>query len=262
MKKHILCALLIVCVVCLLTACGCEHEWLNATCTTPLTCAKCGETVGTAQGHNWKEADCEEAKTCLTCGIVEGEAAGHTWVDATCTAAKYCSVCKVSEGKAAGHAWGKATCTEPRTCSRCKVTEGKPAEHKWTSINDPEPQSCTVCGVLRSDLIKYPEHQALAQEAADLLLEPLLRDETSITLTQAYGGYLRDEDTGAKTDKIMIILEVSGKNSLNTKPTEYVFAWYNDAGYLSYLVTPEKKPDMYTGEFVLEYKPELPEIDD
>lgn len=34
-----------------LTACGCDHQWQEATCTTPKTCAECGETEGEAAGH-------------------------------------------------------------------------------------------------------------------------------------------------------------------------------------------------------------------
>ena len=41
------------------TACGykkgdvvCDHEWTEATCTTPKTCSKCGTTVGEAKGHS------------------------------------------------------------------------------------------------------------------------------------------------------------------------------------------------------------------
>ena len=31
--------------------CSCRHEWVDATCTEPKTCAKCGETQGEARGH-------------------------------------------------------------------------------------------------------------------------------------------------------------------------------------------------------------------
>ena len=48
------------------------HEWKATTCTEPETCARCGETRGTAKGHDWKDATCTEAKTCSVCGIEEG----------------------------------------------------------------------------------------------------------------------------------------------------------------------------------------------
>ena len=84
----------------------CEHEWVDATCTTVKTCTKCGKTEGEALGHTWNAATCTEAKTCSVCGATEGEAAGHTWQNATCTAAKKCSVCGVTEGEALGHSYG------------------------------------------------------------------------------------------------------------------------------------------------------------
>ena len=53
------------------TACGykkgdvvCDHEWTEATCTTPKTCSICGVTEGEALGHDWKDATCTEPKTC------------------------------------------------------------------------------------------------------------------------------------------------------------------------------------------------------
>ena len=34
-----------------MAACGCDHQWEYATCQTPKTCTKCGETEGTALAH-------------------------------------------------------------------------------------------------------------------------------------------------------------------------------------------------------------------
>ena len=82
----------------LLTGCGCKHEWKDATCDTPKTCAKCSETEGEALGHNWKEATCETAKTCSVCNKMSGDALGHNWVDATTETPKTCSVCQKTEG--------------------------------------------------------------------------------------------------------------------------------------------------------------------
>lgn len=35
----------------MLTGCGHEHTWSEATCTEPKTCSECGETEGKALGH-------------------------------------------------------------------------------------------------------------------------------------------------------------------------------------------------------------------
>ena len=112
-----------------LSACCLQHEWKDATCTEPKTCAKCGET--------------------------EGEPLGHQWEDATCLKPKRCSVCKVTEGEPLGHSWVDATCTTPKTCSVCGWTEGEPIEHsyQWKITKEPtvlhkgeETGTCTVCG--------------------------------------------------------------------------------------------------------------------
>jgi len=58
-----------------LTACKKhEHEWAEATCTAPKTCATCGETEGEALGHTWAEATYQAPATCTVCGETDGEA--------------------------------------------------------------------------------------------------------------------------------------------------------------------------------------------
>lgn len=98
MKKTIMILALVLCCILLVTGCGCRHEWLAATCTTP--------------------------KTCELCGVTEGEAKGHIWEDATCIVPKKCAVCHLTEGKALSHNWAEATTDEPKTCLNCKETEG------------------------------------------------------------------------------------------------------------------------------------------
>ena len=85
------------------TACGCNHDFADATCTTPKTCRLCGETEGEAAGHTFRAATCTSAKTCTVCNATEGAALGHTSEDvaavaSTCTtvghtAGTRCSVC-------------------------------------------------------------------------------------------------------------------------------------------------------------------------
>ena len=78
MKHRLFVCLLFVCLFCLLTGCGCKHEWVEATCTTPKTCRLCGLTEGAPRSHNWRDATCKTPKTCDTCGITEGERLPHT----------------------------------------------------------------------------------------------------------------------------------------------------------------------------------------
>ena len=86
----------------LATLCGCvhQHNWSEATCTSPRKCLECGETEGEPLGHSWSEATCIKAKTCMACGTIEGVPLGHDWIE--------------------------ATYTTPMTCKRCAVTEGEP----------------------------------------------------------------------------------------------------------------------------------------
>lgn len=107
MKRTILTAILVTILSFCLTACACEHEWKEATCTAPKTCTLCQEVEGDALGHKWKEATCTEAKTCETCNETEGSSLGHAFgdeemvnpdfVSATATFVKTCNTCKETE---------------------------------------------------------------------------------------------------------------------------------------------------------------------
>lgn len=70
MKKRML-ALGLLCAA-LLTGCQCSHDWQNATCAQPRTCAKCGETEGLTLSHIWATANHQAPKTCTVCGMTIG----------------------------------------------------------------------------------------------------------------------------------------------------------------------------------------------
>ncbi len=82
-----------------LSACGHEHQWTEATCAAPKTCADCGETEGETLSHNWTDATCSAPKTCTVCGATEGEALEHTWIPANLQQPQTCSVCNTTEGE-------------------------------------------------------------------------------------------------------------------------------------------------------------------
>ena len=105
-----------------------------------LALAGCGHT------HEWVEATCTEPKTCAEDGATEGEPLGHDWKAATCTAPKTCARCGETEGEPLGHDWKEADCTTPKTCARCGETEGEPLGHTLTEANYQDPAVCTVCG--------------------------------------------------------------------------------------------------------------------
>ena len=133
--KYKLLILLILCAT-LLAGCGCDHQWQDATCTAPLTCALCGETEGESVGHSWTDATCETPKTCSTCGEAEGEPLAHSWTNATCEAPKTCSGCDKTEGEPLAHTFGEWAAvdaeTEERTCSACGYAEQQTVDHLAT----------------------------------------------------------------------------------------------------------------------------------
>ncbi len=103
MKTSVTMISLLLLIVGMLSGCGHQHVWNEATCTEPKTCTECGETEGSPSGHTWTAATCTEPKTCTECGETEGAALKHTWIEATCTAPKTCSVCGETEGELAEH---------------------------------------------------------------------------------------------------------------------------------------------------------------
>jgi len=164
MKKSIALFLLLAMCVSLLTACGCKHEWEEATCSNPKTCKLCGETEGDSLGHSYLEATCDAPKTCRRCGKTRGEALEHEWAEATCTEPMTCTLCGATEGEALGHTWSDATCTEPAVCEICAETDGEPGEHDWTEATCQAPKTCEACGVTEGD---PADHTGGESELAD-----------------------------------------------------------------------------------------------
>ncbi len=107
-----------------LTGCCMSHEWQEATCAAPRTCAKCGKTEGETLAHTWQEATCAAPKTCSVCQAAEGELGDHVWQEATCAGPKTCTLCGKTEGVVLDHTWVEATLRTPRTCTACGETEG------------------------------------------------------------------------------------------------------------------------------------------
>lgn len=162
----------------MLSSCECSHEWLEATCTEPQVCEKCGETQGEALGHSWLEATCTEPKHCERCGEEQGEPLDHTpgeWVVVT-----------------------PATCTEPgeqeNTCSVCGETiteEIEPLGHQlgeWEIGTEATAQSsgekiqkCTVCGEIinRDTYYLTTEEIAAAEQAAEQAIEQAAAEQAS-----------------------------------------------------------------------------------
>lgn len=144
MKRKIELCILTVLMVLMLTACGCNHVWQEATCDTPKTCTSCGETEGTPLDHNWDSSLC--TPVCMLCGLEDTALASHAWIDATCSAPKVCALCSATEGQPLGHIWIDATCSAPRQCTVCGHTEGEPIGHSLTDGSDGITGLCSGCG--------------------------------------------------------------------------------------------------------------------
>lgn len=173
MKKRISVLLICVMLAAVLAGCGCDHEWTEANCYDPKTCALCGETEGEDLGHDYLDASCEAPKTCSRCGKEKGEALGHTWVEADCLNAKTCSVCGATEGEAlghelptgvecesdtlclncgevmaaaTGHSWSEADCLNAAFCENCGATGDAALGHDWIDATYEAPKTCSRCG--------------------------------------------------------------------------------------------------------------------
>lgn len=73
------------------------HVYSDATCTDAATCF-CGDIFGSALGHDWIEATCKAPMTCARCGITNGSYGSHSWLPATYTSPKRCVVCGKTSG--------------------------------------------------------------------------------------------------------------------------------------------------------------------
>lgn len=252
MKFHLSKAIqiLLILVFCLiLSGCGHQHEWVEATCTEPKTCSTCGETEGEPLGHSWLDATCTEPKICSVCGAKSGNSLGHTWIDATCTAPKTCSVCGATEGEPIDHTVSEqtiireATCTETGeaqgVCSVCGATvtiELPMLDHTpgdWTIVSEAtstEPgvraQYCTVCGAeLTSESYELsPEEKeaAFKAECGTYSYDEIARDPDSHMLEQVYF-----------TGEVIQVVEDGNDLTLRVDITEERYGW-TDTIYVEY----------------------------
>lgn len=168
MKKRFLAIALMFGCISLLSGCGCQHEWQEATCLAPRTCTLCQETEGEISDHSWKAADCENPKTCSVCGKTEGEPLGHDWQEPNCETPKVCTLCGNTEGEALGHCfnlWNVTGETMSRSCETCSTEETAEADRERV-LND--------CLVGRWDSTKVtPIHFPMDMDAVDIYKGPI-----------------------------------------------------------------------------------------
>lgn len=154
MKKRVLSVMALIVLAGLLSGCCLQHQWVDATCTSPRTCAACGKTEGSPIEHSFEEPTCTRPRTCAACGAIEGEALGHVWMRTTCTEPKTCSVCGAIDGDPMEHTWIAATCVAPKHCAVCGLVEGDKVSHQWMPANYNSPRMCSVCGATEGSPIE------------------------------------------------------------------------------------------------------------
>ena len=149
--------------------CACEHDWQEASCSTPRLCTLCGEIEGEIAGHSWQEASCTTPRTCVACGKAEGATLPHTWQAATCTQPKTCDTCGVTEGKPLNHEMTVATCTEAAKCKLCGASDGEKLAHSYEQKVETVAScrydgriryTCTVCRDAYTETYAAPKYTA------------------------------------------------------------------------------------------------------
>ncbi len=190
----------------------CEHNWVDATCTSPKTCSTCGTTEEEALGHSWTAATCTTPKTCSKCYTTDGEALGHSWTDATCTAPKTCSVCGETEGSKLGHDYSG----ENNTCIRCGQAEPDTSdvELSRTEVDPYSLHKSGSCGYIAYDdatnIVGYLNMDSLKATAGD-------------TATDCFGGAYTQGMTVSLSQTTNSMYNISGWVGLDT--TNYEFGW-------------------------------------
>ena len=97
--KKFLCGISTLTTCLMLTGCGHEHTWVDASCEEPKHCTLCNEIQGEALGHTWVEASCSTPKTCSLCGLTDGETLEHTLTEANFQQAATCEICAETVGE-------------------------------------------------------------------------------------------------------------------------------------------------------------------
>ena len=185
MKSRIVLVMLLLVVTVFAVSCGCEHDWQEASCSTPKLCTLCGEIEGTIAGHTWTDATCTAPRACTVCGVADGATLPHTWTDASCTTPKTCSTCGTTEGKPLAHEMTVATCTAPAKCALCGASDGEPLAHSYESKVETV-ASCRYNGRIRYTCTEcrhsYTETYAAAKYTAEDLYKHVKDSVCEITV--------------------------------------------------------------------------------
>lgn len=174
----------------------CTHEWLDATCKAPKTCALCSATEGVRAEHTPEEddGDCTTAVHCSVCqAVVIAANRTHMGGRPTCTTLAECSVCGLEYGELAVHAesviWIKRLDAHYQAYACCLERVSEDEAHTY---------GCEVCGF--SPAIGADAVSGTAGETVTLSLSiednpgicgleiEIIFNDTALTLTAAEAG--------------------------------------------------------------------------
>lgn len=208
--------------------------------------------------HDWKEATCEKPKTCARCGEIEGKALGHKYTDATCDKPKTCTVCNKIYGDPLGHKVSNWTTIKEATCTKggrksglCSVCNKKVEEvisatgHKpgdWEVAKEVSLQSegekvqkCQVCG------------EILSKESYELTTDEKLKKMFTITTTEVNSRRIKfsiKNNTASSIDNLLLRVTFYDENGT---------AISSDTTYVNDIPQNQLKEDFiyysYSGEF-------------
>ena len=123
-------------------------------CTTPVTCATCGDIVIEAnKEHDGGYATCSQRAFCSSCGMEYGDFAEHIPFldDGDCTTEIRCSLCWTVTTEARDHhTGGMATCKRLARCDFCGSEYGDLADHV-PNADDGDCTTavkCSACGIV------------------------------------------------------------------------------------------------------------------
>lgn len=149
--------ILLVTTALLLSACGaiqsCDHEWQEASCLMPMTCAICGATEGEPAPHTWGDTSCASPEPCAVCGTLDGVTITHQWREDT----QICALCGLDARS---------------TDERFMESLAKGLDARWELINATEKKKPTTKedfeGIFNAEYEQVSQYKGMRFENADL----------------------------------------------------------------------------------------------
>ena len=147
-RVSLLSLMLVLCMMVGLSSCNlfCQHQWTDATCTTPKTCSLCSKTEGAALGHTGGTATCSKKAVCTVCNAEYGDFAPHAFTeeiikDETLKSAATCTSAAVY--------YKSCTCGAVSTNANDVFLGGRVGRHQYVG------NVCSICGFEAGDIYYF-----------------------------------------------------------------------------------------------------------